>query len=33
VARASLPSERGARLRWLYDEWARVDAWLEQVAA
>ena len=22
-----------ARLAWLYDEWARIDAWLDEVAA
>jgi 1-acyl-sn-glycerol-3-phosphate acyltransferase len=33
VSRASLPATRGARLAWLYDEWARIDAWLDEVAA
>jgi 1-acyl-sn-glycerol-3-phosphate acyltransferase len=33
VPRAALPAARGARLAWLYDEWARIDAWLDEVAA
>jgi hypothetical protein len=28
VPRASIPVEREARVRWLYDEWARVDAYV-----
>jgi 1-acyl-sn-glycerol-3-phosphate acyltransferase len=28
VPRASIPDERDARVRWLYDEWARVDAFV-----
>jgi 1-acyl-sn-glycerol-3-phosphate acyltransferase len=28
VPRASIPLERDARVRWLYDEWARVDAFV-----
>jgi 1-acyl-sn-glycerol-3-phosphate acyltransferase len=28
VPRASIPADRDARVRWLYDEWARVDAFV-----
>jgi 1-acyl-sn-glycerol-3-phosphate acyltransferase len=29
VAAASIPAERPARIDWIFDQWARVDAWLE----
>lgn len=28
VARADIPESRAERITWLYDEWARVDAWV-----
>lgn len=28
VPRSSIPADRDARVRWLYDEWARVDAFV-----
>ncbi len=28
VPRDRIPEERGARTRWLYDEWQKVDAWI-----
>jgi hypothetical protein len=28
VPRAAIPVDREARLRWLYDEWARVNAFV-----
>lgn len=29
VPAAEIPAERAARIDWLYDQWQRVDAWLE----
>jgi 1-acyl-sn-glycerol-3-phosphate acyltransferase len=29
VPAASIPAERDARVAWLFDQWERVDAWLE----
>ncbi len=28
VPRQKIPEERGARANWLFDQWARVDAWI-----
>jgi 1-acyl-sn-glycerol-3-phosphate acyltransferase len=32
VPAATIPVERAARIDWLFDEWTRVDAWLESPA-
>lgn len=29
VAAAAIPREREARIEWIYDQWSRLDAWLE----
>jgi hypothetical protein len=28
VPRAEVPTEPGDRVEWLYDQWARLDAWV-----
>lgn len=33
VAAAAIPAARAARVEWLYDQWSRLDAWLESHAA
>jgi 1-acyl-sn-glycerol-3-phosphate acyltransferase len=33
VPAAAIPAERDARVAWLFDQWERVDAWLEAHAA
>ena len=33
VPAAAIPRERAARVEWLFDQWARVDAWLEARSA
>jgi hypothetical protein len=33
VPAASIPPERAQRIDWLYDQWQRVDEWIEARAA